>query len=200
MKGLRPTGPATMHRYRATLRAALNAAIRAKKITFNPASYVKLPSGKRPKALLWTDERIHRWHQTGQKPSRVMIWTPAQTGQFLDHAADDPLCPLFHLIAYRGLRRGEACGLPWSETDLAAQTITITAQITQVGWAAEFGESKSDASGRVVSLDNDTTKVLRDHRARQNRARRAFGNAWVDSGLVFTESLLVNDVGWVGPR
>jgi hypothetical protein len=69
-----------------------------------------------------------------------MIWTPAQTGQFLDHAAEDPLYPLFHLIAFRGLRRGEACGLPWSETDLTDQTITITAQITQVGWAAEFGD------------------------------------------------------------
>ena len=186
--GIRTTGAATMQRYRATLRAALNAAIRAKKITFNPASYVELPSGKRPKALLWTDERIRRWRQTGQKPSRVMIWTPEQTGQFLDHAADDPLYPLFHLIAFRGLRRGEACGLPWSETDLTAQTITITAQITQLGWTAEFGEPKSDASGRVVSLDTDTTNVLRAHQARQNRARRAHGNAWVNSGLVFTNT------------
>jgi integrase len=186
--GMRITGPATMQRYRATLRAALNAAIRAKKITFNPASYVELPSGKRPKALLWTDERIRRWRQTGQKPSRVMIWTPEQTGQFLDHAADDPLYPLFHLIAFRGLRCGEACGLPWSETDLTAQTITITAQITQLGWTAEFGEPKSDASGRVVSLDTDTTNVLHAHRERQTRGRRALGNAWVDSGLVFTNT------------
>ncbi|MGH3529522.1 MAG: tyrosine-type recombinase/integrase [Pseudonocardiaceae bacterium] len=185
--GIRPTGPATMQRYRATLRAALNAAIRAKKISFNAASYVELPSGKRPKALLWTDERIRRWRDTGQKPSRVMVWTPDQTGQFLDHAAHDPLYPLYHLIAFRGLRRGEACGLPWSETDLTGQTITITAQITQIGWAAEYGEPKSDASGRVVSLDNDTTDVLRAHQARQNQARRARGNAWVDSGLVFPD-------------
>jgi integrase len=166
VKGLRITGPATVHRYRATLRAALNAAIRAKKITFNPASYVELPSGKRPKALLWTDERIRRWHETGHKPSRVMIWTPQQTGQFLDHATNDPLYPLYHLIAFRGLRRGEACGLPWSETDLTNQTITITTQITQLGWAAEFGEPKSDASGRVVSLDTETTTVLRTPRTR----------------------------------
>jgi integrase len=189
VKGLRPTGAATMQRYRATLRAALNAAIRAKKISFNAASYVELPSGKRPKALLWTDERIRRWRDTGQKPSRVMVWTPLQTGQFLDHAADDPLYPLFHLIAFRGLRRREACGLPWSETDLTGQSITITAQITQIGWAAEYGEPKSDASGRVVSLDNDTTDVFRAHRARQHRVRRALGNAWVDSGLVFTDTV-----------
>ncbi|MGH3573210.1 MAG: tyrosine-type recombinase/integrase, partial [Pseudonocardiaceae bacterium] len=87
----------------------------------------------------------------------------------------------------RGLRRGEACGLPWSETDLTGQTITITAQITQIGWAAEYGEPKSDASGRVVSLDTDTTDVLRAHQTRQNQTRRTRGNAWVDSGLVFPD-------------
>jgi hypothetical protein len=48
--------------------------------------------------------------------------------------------------------------------------------------------SKSDASGRVVFLDNDITKVLRAHRERQNRARRARGNAWVNSGLVVTNA------------
>jgi hypothetical protein len=41
--------------------------------------------------------------------------------------------------------------LPWRETDLTHQTITTTAQITQIGWGAEFGEPKSDASSRVVS-------------------------------------------------
>jgi hypothetical protein len=40
----------------------------------------------------------------------------------------------------------------------------------------------------VVSLDTDTTTVLRAHRARQNRARLALGDAWVDSGLVFTDT------------
>lgn len=187
VKGIRLMSAATMHRYRATLRAALNAAIRAKKITFNAASYVELPSGKRPKALLWTEDRITRWRENGVKPSRVMVWTPEQIGHFLDHATDDPLYPLYHLIAFRGLRRGEACGLPWSETNLTAKTITITAQLIQVGWAAEFGEPKSEASGRVVPLDTETTAVLRAHQARQDHDRHVLGDSWVNSGLVFTD-------------
>ena len=40
-----------------------------------------------------------------------MVWTPEQTGAFLDSAAQDPLYALYHLIALRGLRRGEAVGL-----------------------------------------------------------------------------------------
>jgi integrase len=186
VRNMRIMSAATMQRYRATLRAALNAAIRARKITFNPASYVELPSGKRPKALLWTPERLRRWQHTGKKPSRVMVWTPAQVGHFLDHADGHPLYPLFHLIAHRGLRRGEACGLPWSETDLASQTITITSALVQLGWKVEFGEPKSEASGRVVPLDNATTDALRHQHTRQAMLRRALGEDWEDSGLVFT--------------
>ena len=52
---------ATRQRVRATLRSALNDAIREGLILVNPAALVKLPAGKRPKALVWTDERVQRW-------------------------------------------------------------------------------------------------------------------------------------------
>ncbi|WP_116051240.1 tyrosine-type recombinase/integrase [Amycolatopsis palatopharyngis] len=186
--GMRIMGAATMQRYRATLRAALNAAIRAQKITFNPATYVELPSGRRPKALLWTPDRVERWQRTGQKPSRVMVWTPEQIGRFLDQAEDHPCYALFHLIAYRGLRRGEACGLPWWNTDLTNRSITISTALVQLGWKIEFGEPKSEASGRIVALDEATTAVLRRQKRRQNELRTAAGTAWVEHELVCTEA------------
>lgn len=65
--------------------------------------------------------------------------------------------------------------------------MTVSSQLSQVGWAIEFGEPKSEASGRVVSLDTETTEVLRAHGKRQARARRVLGQSWVDSGLVFTD-------------
>ncbi|MGW2375588.1 hypothetical protein [Kitasatospora sp. NPDC001683] len=45
-------------------------------ITFNPASHVELESAKRPKPLVWTEERIEQWELTGERPSSVMVWTP----------------------------------------------------------------------------------------------------------------------------
>ncbi|MFC3454352.1 tyrosine-type recombinase/integrase [Amycolatopsis speibonae] len=187
--GLRTLSDASMQRYRATLRAALNAAIRDPRIpiTFNPASYVELPSGRRPKALLWTPERVERWQRTGQKPSRVMVWTPEQTGKFLDHALEHPYYVLLHLIAYRGLRRGEACGLPWWDVDLARHSITISAALVQIGWQAEMGEPKSEASGRVIALDAATTDVLTKQKDHQANLRAAAGDAWIENGLVCTE-------------
>jgi len=39
----------------------------------------------------------------------------------------------FHLVALRGLRRGEAAGLRWSDLDLDAGTLTVSGQLQQLG-------------------------------------------------------------------
>jgi len=188
VKGMRLVSPATMHRIRATLRAALNAAIRQGYIDINPAAHVELPPAVRPKPLVWTDERVKAWKHTGALPGPVMVWTPEQTGAFLDHAyaAEDPLYALFHLVAYRGLRRGEACGLHWADVDLPGKQITIRWQITQHGWATALEPPKTDGSEAVVALDAATVTALTAHRARQHRQRLAVGPKWAQTGLVFT--------------
>jgi hypothetical protein len=43
------------------------------------------------------------------------------------------LYALFHLIALRGPRRGEAAGLAWSILDLGAGTLTVLGQLQQPG-------------------------------------------------------------------
>lgn len=68
----RVTGPSTRKHVKATLRAALNEAIGQQIITFNPAAHVEIDPVRKPKALVWTDERVARWQQTGEKPSPVM--------------------------------------------------------------------------------------------------------------------------------
>jgi len=176
---------ATVRRVHATLMSALNTAAKRRLIPFNPAAYVDLESGRRPKAVVWTEERVAAWRATGERP-KVAVWTPEQTGRFLDYARTDRLYPLFHLVAFRGLRRGEAVGLPWTDVDLAGGTVTVSEQIVQLGWATERGAPKTDSGVRIVALDAETSEVLREHRAREQAARAAWGEAWVDSGLAFT--------------
>ena len=62
-----PGSDATRQRVRATLRAALNDAMRQGLILVNPAALVKLPAGKRPKALVWTAERVERWRAANER-------------------------------------------------------------------------------------------------------------------------------------
>jgi hypothetical protein len=80
-------GPASQQRLRATLRKALNDAIKKKYIAGpNPASMVELESGESPPAELWTAETERRWRETGEVPVSTMVWRPEQCGAFLDAA------------------------------------------------------------------------------------------------------------------
>ena len=58
--------------------AALNDSIREGLIVVNPAALVRLPAGKRPKALVWTDERVQRWEAAVQRLEAADADDPAQ--------------------------------------------------------------------------------------------------------------------------
>ncbi|GAA2985022.1 site-specific integrase [Streptomyces fulvorobeus] len=195
----RVTGPATQQRIRATLRSALNSAISNQMLTFNPASHVELASGKRPKALLWTAEHVERWRETGEKPSGVMVWTPEQVGQFLDHAEGDRLYALFCLIAFRGLRRGEAVGQSWADIDVVNGTLRVSKTIIQDGWTPVESLPKTEDSQAVIALGPAMVEILREHRVRQ-RAERAECEEcrlpWTDTGKAFVQE----DGTWLHPE
>jgi integrase len=191
--------PPTLRNIRATLRHALNVAMKHERlIDFNPAAVVELPPATRPRPLVWTDERVTAWRKThtthlaavrdraggkrinvieayigAPRPSPVMVWTPEQTRRFLTHAAEHRLYALYRLIALRGLRRGEACGLRATEVDLNKATIGICWQITQLHYQPHHGTPKTAAGNRTIDID--TTKALRAYRTRQSRERLAKG-------------------------
>ncbi|WP_330319308.1 site-specific integrase [Streptomyces platensis] len=120
-----------------------------------------------------------------------MVWTPKQTGALLDFVAEDRLYAMWHLIAFRGLRRGEACGQPWSETNLDTHSLTVSSQLVQDGWEVEASDPKTDSGYRVVALDDDTVNVLKQHRERRDADRKEWGPAWMETGLVFTGGRLL---------
>ncbi|WP_327589575.1 hypothetical protein OHA25_23125 [Nonomuraea sp. NBC_00507] len=68
------------------------------------------------------------------RPSPVTVWTPAQIRLFLEEAQRHRLFALYRLIALRGLRRGEACGLRWKEVDVNGQALTVNWQLVQLAW------------------------------------------------------------------
>ncbi|GAA2216473.1 hypothetical protein GCM10009850_119420 [Nonomuraea monospora] len=179
VRGKGPTGPVTEQRIRATLRSVLADAMREHLVAFNAAALMHLPTGRKPKGLVWTKARVEAfdrafakrleavradpdlrrrrtitvWACADLRPSPVMVWTPAQLGAFLDHAVTDRLYALFHLVAFRGLRRGEACGARWSDLDTDEGTLSVTTQLTVVNGQVEEGAPKTDSSDNLVSLD-----------------------------------------------
>jgi integrase len=181
----RALSDARIRRVHATLMSGLSSAVRRKYLTHNPARHIELASGRRPQAVVWSDERVDAWRSTGWKPP-VAVWTAEQVGAFLDAASGDRLYPIFHLIAYRGLRRGEAVGLRWEDLHLDAKYLRVAQQIVQLGWATEIDTPKTASGARTVSLDERTIAVLRSWRATQDLEAAAWGDAWSRTGLVFT--------------
>jgi hypothetical protein len=100
------------------------------------------------------------------KPGKVMVWTPEQTGAFLDAVADHRLYPLFHLMVFRGLRRGEVAGLPWSETNLTLGTVHISEQLVASAYEVWEDTPKSDSGERTISLDSQTHERKHSLRSR----------------------------------
>ena len=137
---------------------ALNAAIRAGHLDHNPACRTGLPSARRPRPVVWTAERIREWQQTGIRPP-VAVWLPAHTAQFLNVIQGDRLYAACHLIALRGLRRGEAAGRRWCDIDLDAATAMISQQLQQYDGHLTLCPPKTSSSQRQVALDRQQSAV-----------------------------------------
>nr|WP_228561086.1 tyrosine-type recombinase/integrase [Catenulispora pinisilvae] len=179
----RPVTDATVQRIHATLRTALNAAMREQLIDVNPAKAVRLPRIRRPLAVVWTPDRIAVWQATGERPA-VAVWTAGQTAAFLAGIREHRLYAVLHLIALRGLRRGEAAGLRWCDLDLDSATMFVSHQVQNIGGRVVQCPTKTPSSRRVVALDRTTVAVLRRHRVQQQIEHEQLGVA--PSGFVFT--------------
>jgi integrase len=163
--GKRQLSASSVRRIHATLRSALNDAVRRRMIPYNPAALAELEPTRRPK---------------------VRPWEPEELGAFLDHAAGHRLGVLFEVLAMTGLRRGEVVGLRWGDLDLDRAVLWVRQSVVQVGYTSVVGQPKT-ASGedRRVDLDAATVGSLIAHRLQQDTDKATFGAAYEDNDLVF---------------
>ncbi len=127
--------------------------MKAGEVTRNVATLAELPRASRQK---------------------VRPWEPEHLGAFLDATADERLAPLFHVCAFAGLRRGEACGLKWSAADLDRARLIVNWQRTTARHRVVEGPQKTAESENAVDLDAGTVDVLRTWRRQQVAARLAW--------------------------
>jgi integrase len=123
------------------------------------------------------------------RSKEAAVWSPEQTRAFLDSQRDDRLIALWRLEAATGLRRGEICGLRWSDVELADGHLRVAQTLVEVNYKLMFSEPKTDAGKRRLALDPATVAGLKAHRARQATERLSWGALWTgaDANLVFTK-------------
>lgn len=142
-------GSATVQRIHATLRSALNSAVKRRLLPWNPALHVELPTADKPGAAVWTGEQL---------------------GEFLDAVRDHRTYAFFHLIGLAGLRRGEALGLRWEDVDLDRDRVRIVQQLVDTGRGLAFGPPTTRSGVRSVVLDTATAQALRNIETAKNRS------------------------------
>ena len=130
----------------------------------------------------------YRKHQISQgKPARLdRVTRLLRPPEFLDSVRWHRLYAAYHVIALRGLRRGEAAGLRWCDVDLDGKSAVISQQLQQYDGRLAVCPPKTSHSVRVIALDRTTITALAEHRDRQRAEAAAYGPGYRDSGYVFT--------------
>ncbi|TFV32078.1 hypothetical protein E4K10_14660 [Streptomyces sp. T1317-0309] len=78
---------------------------------------------------------------------------------------------MFHLMVFRGLRRGEAVGLSMGRDRPDAGTVHISEQLVASSDDVWEDMPKSESSERTIKLDSETRKLLEVWRERQDQER-----------------------------
>ncbi|GAA1961651.1 hypothetical protein [Catenulispora subtropica] len=111
--------------------------------------------------MVWTEDLIAHWKATGERPS-VAVWTATQTATFLAAVAEDRMYAAFHLIALRGLCRGEAAGLRWCDLDLDRGLCFITRQVQRRDGEIVQGDPKTPDEGAGGGAGSDDGEGVED--------------------------------------
>lgn len=158
-------GERTAQHAHATLRAALEDAVREEMIPRNVAKLVRAP---RPVV-------------TERQPLTV-----DQVRTLLRATRGHRLHALFVAVAVLGLRRSELLGLRWEDLDLDEGVLRVRRGLHRVNGELTVMPTKTRRSERVVPLPALVVRALQEHRQRQEVERAALGARWPDLGYVFT--------------
>src|SRR3954467_3304717 len=149
--------PRTVRYVFTILRSALGDAVRHGRLAVNPTdrSTPPTPSQARP-------PEMHAW--TAPELARFLRWAD-------DHDSDAAMG--WRLLAFTGMRRGEALALRWRDVDLDDGRVAVRRRVGVVkdkgaGERLVEGPTKTGQS-RVVDLDAGTVAALRAYRAIRGR-------------------------------
>lgn len=150
-EGMKPKGVQLVH---TVLNGAMRHAVKMELLSKNPVSSVSPPSVVKKEAYSPDVESVRR-----------LLEIAGEEGH--------PLWPCIHLIAYTGMRRGEAMALEWSRVDLEKGLLTVAASLVVTATGVSLEQPKTESGRRVVDLDDRTVEILRDHRRRQEEVAKS---------------------------
>jgi integrase len=135
-------------------------ALREGLVTWNPADRAEAPPTPKGKPHAWTDDEMT---------------------ELMEIANEDRYWAAWRLFAATGLRRGELCGLQWSDID--GNTLTVNRTRLVVSGKERIDTPKTKRSMRCIPLNRTAMEALQLHRIAQNEEARRLGlsqpPAWI---------------------
>lgn len=151
----------TVNHMHGSLHKAMDAAVRLRLLSSNPADFVDVPR---------------------MAPQEIHPLTQEQAQAFLDVASytayGERLEALFTLALATGMRQGELLALHWRDVDLNGRFLSVRWNLKYRRGVFTFKEPKTKRSRRRIALDSETADILRAHRARQLEERLQAGEVW----------------------
>lgn len=162
------SGKTILHHHR-LISSILEKAVKWQVIFSNPCARVEPPKAERKEAE-YLDE--------------------FQAQELLKCLEEEPLQyrTMITVLLYTGMRRGELCGLEWSDIDFDNRLIDISKTSLYLTDRGVFDDTtKTETSKRVIKIPAAALDTLKEHRSEQMKARFKLGDQWIDSNKVFTQ-------------
>ena len=159
----RGLSPASIKRHHSNIRKALQEALMNNMVTCNMADRVKLPHMRKYQATIYND---------------------AELKKLIDAAKGTPIECVIVLTVYYGLRRGEVCGLKWTDVDLGRRIIHIRNTRTTAGKEIYQTSTKNESSTRDLPIDDFVYDYLVKLKDKQEEDRKFLGNGYEDCGFL----------------
>jgi integrase len=90
--------------------------------------------------------------------------------EFLEIAKNypNPIYPIFRILAFTGLRKGELLALRWKDIDFEKRTLSVKQTLATCDkWEIKFQVPKTEKSLRTISIDSETLQVIKRWQLRQ---------------------------------
>ena len=110
------------------------------------------------------------------------------------------LSVITQLALFTGARRGEICGLRWSDIDLDAGVMAINRNLSYIAHKGTiFDYPKTKKSRRCIKLSDDCIALLKDYKQWQMRERLKVGTFWQRTITIEGGKLVKNDLLFTKP-
>nr|WP_255723653.1 site-specific integrase [Sporosarcina sp. ACRSL] len=156
----------------------LDFAIKRGYLQTNPFAYVDMPTNASKKVIVENDNEMENFYNREQLIEFLSC---------LEQGSNYKAYVLFRLLAFSGMRKGEALALTWNDLNFSANEIRINKAIAHGKDNQLYVKSTKTGIARTIKMDDTTMAILKEWKKKQKKDYLVLGfNTLQPKQLVFS--------------